>query len=84
MNFEKPPEGNDDEKKEEVEDVNDTEHLALTNLIQIELMQNHPNWTDEHADEFRDHVNNHPEVTDQYKQDPEGTIKELEEKFYKG
>jgi len=78
MNFEGPSEI----PKSECEDINDSEHLNISNSIQIELLKKHPDWITEHASEFHEYMSSHPEVFEQYKQDPEGTVKEIEEKFY--
>jgi len=53
-----------------------------TILMQAELLKKHPNWIEEHAVEFRGFIEEHPEVVERYKEDPEETIQELENKFY--
>jgi len=54
----------------------------LTILMQAELLKKHPDWIEEHAAEFRDFIDIHPEIVEHYKEDPEETVKDLENKFY--
>lgn len=53
-----------------------------TILMQMELLKIHPDWIEKHAEEFRDFINNNPEIVEHYKEDPKEVIDEVEKRFY--
>ncbi len=53
-----------------------------TILMQGELLKKHPDWIEAHAKDFRNFIDERPDVIQQYKENPEETIQELENKFY--
>ncbi len=53
-----------------------------TILMQVPLIEKHPDWIDLHAEEFREYIILHPEIVELFKKNPEKAIKTLEEKYY--
>ena len=51
-------------------------------LIQAELLKNHPDWIEMHAKDFRDLIDDNPEIIERYKDNPEEIVSEVEKKFY--
>ncbi len=50
--------------------------------IQAELLRNHPDWIEAHAEDFRILVDSNPEIIERYKENPEETVSEVEKRFY--
>jgi len=91
MTFEKAVQKNN---PEDVESGSD--NFGAFMQIQARLLfENHPDWAEnaetfsEHSDdferlakEFREYADVHPEIYDQFKLDPDGTIQKLKNRFY--
>ncbi len=50
--------------------------------IQAELLKEHPDWIKVHAKDFRNFVDNNPEIIERYKENPEEVVSEVEKRFY--
>jgi len=50
--------------------------------IQAELLKNHPDWIETHAKDFRDLVDDDPEIIERYKENPGEAVSEVEKRFY--
>ncbi len=51
-------------------------------LMQVELLKNHPDWIEAHAEDFRVLIDSKPEIIEHYKENPEETVNEVEKIFY--
>ncbi len=51
-------------------------------LMQAEILRNHPDWIEAHAKDFRNFIDNNPEIIERYKENPEETVGEVEKRFY--
>jgi GrpB-like predicted nucleotidyltransferase (UPF0157 family) len=82
--------------KESFEQQPELDMTAKMQLQAQLLEKNHPSWTEDtgktlakHEEEmlnfgkeFRDFIDAHPDIVEQYKDNPEETVEKLENKFY--
>lgn len=65
---------------------NDEHRVLLEKMAQIKLAELHSedlfSWIDEHANDFRNVINEHPELIDKFEDEPEQTLKELDDYLY--
>lgn len=54
----------------------------LSILMQAEMLKRHPDWIEEHAEEFRNYIEEHPDLLSTFYENPDTAIDELEKVFY--